>query len=290
MQFTKWVLTGVVWIGLISTSLVAAVVAQREARPEWQGRFVIRELMPVVAPKMLDAIQSFVCLETDVRSSELLPTERGGVTQSRAIIREVKPGSALVRVTGEDPAYRIYQIIERFGVMTRILSWAGTEHIFSGAISFGGYTFEGDPSFPLHFKYVQDVGYVHLCGRGTVTTPEGLKHSIGGAKRLDDFIGEIMAEDQLTREGASEALGWLAKTQAEKDKAVPALVKALKDEAMEVRRNAASSLGKIGDLRAQEALKTALQDKDEWVQQVVADALKKIEQGTSEPQQRAHSP
>ena len=99
-----------------------------------------------------------------------------------------------------------------------------------------------------------------------------------------------MGEDQLTREGASEALGWLAKTQAEKDKAVPALVKALKDEAMEVRRNAASSLGKIGDLRAQEELRAALQDKDEWVQDVVADALKKIDQGTSEPQQRAHSP
>jgi len=282
MRFTQWALNGIVWIGLIIIGLVPPVVAQQAARPEWQGHFVIRELMPVVAPKMLDAIQSFVCLEVDVRSSELLPSERGGVTQSRAFIRELKPGSTLVRVTGEDPAYRIYQVYERFGVLTRVLSWVGTEHIFSGTVSFGGYTFEGDPSFPLHFKYVRDVGYVHLCGRGTVTAPGGLKDALGGAKGLDDFIGEIMAEDQLTREGASEALGWLVKTQAEKDKAVPALVKALKDEAMEVRRNAASSLGKTGDLRAQDELKTALQDKDEWVQEVVAHALKKIGQGTSE--------
>ncbi|MBW1896848.1 MAG: HEAT repeat domain-containing protein, partial [Deltaproteobacteria bacterium] len=214
--------------------------------------------------------------------SELLPSAPGGVTQTRIAVRPESKGSSWLMVADDGPAYRIYQVIERFGVMTRVVSWAGAEHILLGTISFGNFNFESDPSFPLHFKYVQDVGYVHLCGRGTVTTPEGLKHSIGGAKRLDDFIGEIMAEDQLTREGASEALGWLAKTQAEKDKAVPALVKALKDEAMEVRRNAASSLGKIGDLRAQEALKTALQDKDEWVQQVVADALKKIEQGTSE--------
>jgi hypothetical protein len=187
-----------------------------------------------------------------------------------------------VRVTGEDPAYRVYQVYERFGVLTRVLSWAGTEHIFSGTVSFGGYTFEGDPSFPLHFKYVKDVGYVHLCGRGTVTTPDGLKHALGESKRIDDFIGEIAADNQLTREGASEALGWLVKTKDERDKAVPALVNALKDEAMEVRRNAASSLGKIGDLRAQEGLRAALQDKDEWVQEVVADALKKIEPATGE--------
>ena len=72
-------------------------------------------------------------------------------------------------------------------------------------------------------------------------------------------------------------LGWLVKAENERDEAVPALIKALKDDAMEVRRNAAAALGKIGDPRAREGLEAALQDQDEWVRQVVADALKKLE-------------
>jgi hypothetical protein len=276
MEMAKFTLKCMVWVGLVITGLIPAALAQDETGSAWKGRYVIRELKPVVDPEMLETLQSFVCLEVDIRSSELSPTGRGGVARSRALIRSTRPGSTVLQVTGVDPAYRVYQAYERFGVMTRILSWAGSEHIFSGTISFEGHTFESDPAFPLHFKYVEDIGYVHLCGRGTVVTPEGLKHSLGESKGIDDFIREIKAEDQLTREGASEALGWLTRTQAEKDKAVPALIGALRDEAMEVRRNAASSLGKIGDLRGREGLVMALHDRDEWVREVAADALKRI--------------
>ncbi|MBW2172183.1 MAG: HEAT repeat domain-containing protein, partial [Deltaproteobacteria bacterium] len=84
------------------------------------------------------------------------------------------------------------------------------------------------------------------------------------------------------REASTEALGWLARTESERDEAVPPLIKALKDDAVEVRRNAAAALGRIGDPRAREGIQAALQDKDEWVREVVADALKKLEGPSSE--------
>ena len=282
MGWIKAFLAGAALAGLVALGVLPVAAEQQETGSYWRGHFVIRELKPVVLPKMLNALQSFVCLEWDVRTSELLPTGRGGVTQSRAAIRTIREGSSYVRVTGVDPAYRVYQAYEKFGVMTRLLSWVGTEHVFLNTVSFGGYTFESDPSFPLHFKYVKDVGYVHLCGRGDVATPEGRRYTLGENKGIDDFVTEITAEDQLTREGASEALGWLVKTKPARDKAVPFLLKALEDEAMEVRRNAASSLGRIGDSRAEDGLTRALRDKDDWVKEVVAFALKQIEEGNKE--------
>ena len=189
-------------------------------------------------------------------------------------------GSTSFTLVAHEPEYRMYQILARGYTVPEFiptLSWAGAEHILLGTISFEGFTFESDTSFPLHFKLVQKKGYVYLCGRGTVTTPKGKKHSLGETKQVSDFVLDLQAQDQLGREAATEALGWLVKAENERDEAVPALIKALKDDAMEVRRNAAAALGKIGDPRAREGLEAALQDQDEWVRQVVADALKKLE-------------
>jgi HEAT repeat protein len=163
------------------------------------------------------------------------------------------------------------------------LSWAGAEHIILDTLSLDDFAFESDPIFPLHFKLVEKVGYVYLCGRGTVTTPEGQKHRLGYLYDVEDLIGALAAKDQMAREASAEGLGWLAKTKNEIDKAVPVLITALKDHAMEVRRNAASSLGKIGDLRARDALKAALEDENEWVREVAADALKKLQDKGTEP-------
>jgi hypothetical protein len=176
----------------------------------------------------------------------------------------------------QEAEYRMFQVI-RWLQIVRALSWAGAEHILMGTVSFSGFTFQSDPSFPLHFKLVQDVGYVYLCGRGTVTTPQGKKYSLGEVTKIHDLILELATEDQLAREAASAALGWVAKTKSEIDKALPVLIEALRDDAMEVRRNAGAALGRIGDARATEGLKTALQDEDEWVREVVADALEKLE-------------
>lgn len=240
------------------------------------GRFVLRELMPVVDPKMVRAREAYICADPRIHRSQMEPSLKGGITKTRVGVRSEKEGSEWLVLIDQEPAYRMFQVISWLEIV-RTLSWAGAEHILLGTVSFGGFTFDSDPSFPLHFKLVQDVGYVHLCGRGTVTTPEGQKYSLGEVQKISDLILGLAAEDQLTREAASEALGWLAKTESETDKSVPALIKALKDDAMEVRRNAAAALGRIGDVRAREGLEGALQDEDEWVREVVTDALKKLE-------------
>jgi hypothetical protein len=248
----------------------------KETEAEWRGRFILKELMPVVDPEMLGARQIYMGIDPRIHRSQMDPSLEGGITKTRVGVRSEKEGSEWLILIDKEPAYRMFQVI-RWLEIVRALSWAGAEHILLGTVSFGGFTFDSDPSFPLHFKLVQDVGYVHLCGRGTVTTPEGRKYSLGEVQSISDLVLDLAAEDQLTREAAAEALGWLAKTESEIDAAVPGLVKALKDDAMEVRRNASAALGKIGDVRAQEGLKAALEDKDEWVREVVADALKKLE-------------
>ena len=254
------------------------VFAQNPADMGWTPRLVIKELMPVVDPQMADIRQMFIGTDTQIRSSQLVPAANGGITKTRVAIRGEK-GSTSLTLVAQEPEYRMYQIFARGYTVPEFiptLSWAGAEHILLGIISFEGFTFESDPSFPLHFKLVQNGGYVYLCGRGTVTTPQGKKHSLGQDQQVSDFVLDLQAQDELGREAAAEALGWLARTESERDEAVPPLIKALKDNAVEVRRNAAAALGRIGDPRAREGLQAALQDKDEWVREVVADALKKL--------------
>jgi hypothetical protein len=248
----------------------------KETGPVWRGRFALKELMPVVDPEMVRVRQVYMGTAPRIHRSQMEPSLKGGITKTRVAVRSEKEDSEWLILIDQEPAYRMFQVI-RWLEVVRALSWAGAEHILLGTVSFGGFTFDSDPSFPLHFKLVQDVGYVYLCDRGTVTTPEGQEYSLGEVQKISDLILDLAAEDQLTREAASEALGWLAKTEGEIDKAVPALIKALKDDAMEVRRNTAEALGRIGDVRAREALKAALQDEDEWVREVAAGALKELE-------------
>jgi hypothetical protein len=285
MDFLKTTAAKNILVALIAMSLPSMAFAQQGPRPGWTPQFVIKELMPVVDPEMAGIRQMFVCMETRIRVSELVPSGPGAITKTRVAVRPEKEGSAWLTVIGTAPAYRIYQFFPRgyrVPALAPILSWAGAEHILLGTISLEGFTFESDPSFPLHFKLIQDGGYVYLCGRGTVTTPQGRQHSLGQTQTVSDFVLDLRERDQLGREAATEALGWLAKTKTEIDDAVPALIKVLKDDVTEVRRNAAEALGRIGDLRAQAALQDALQDEDEWVREVVADALKKLEEHGSE--------
>jgi hypothetical protein len=254
--------------------MVGVGLAEKESPSAQPGRFVVGELMPVVDPDMLDISKVYMCDIPRVHRSLIEPTWRGGRTETRVGIRAEKKGSAWILLQDDEAAYRMFQIF-RIGKAVPILNWAGAEHIILETVTLDGFVFQSDPSFPLHFKLVQDVGYVHLCGRGTVTTPEGISHTLDYG--MDDALSDIVSNDQLAREAGSEALGWLAKTPSERDKAVTALIKALQGEAMEVRRNAASSLGKLKDLRAREPLKKALEDENEWVRTVVADALEGLE-------------
>lgn len=108
---------------------------------------------------------------------------------------------------------------------------------------------------------VKNVGYVYLCGRGTIETRQGRTYLLGYDGTTYTWLPRLKSEDQLEREGAALALGWLASTREEVDKVIPALIEALNDDAMEVRRGAAESLGRIGDPQALEAL-TMLVDKE----------------------------
>jgi HEAT repeat protein len=126
---------------------------------------------------------------------------------------------------------------------------------------------------------VKDHGYTYICGCGTVTDRRDDKiFRLGYGDSVDKWLPLMKSSDQLDREGAAQALGWLAKTKEDKDKAVPVLIEALSDNAMEVRRDSAESLGRIGDSRAKESLeKIAKGDKDDWVREVAEESVGLIE-------------
>lgn len=154
----------------------------------------------------------------------------------------------------------------------------GVEHVIRGKLTLVGHTFESDQAYPLTFKLIKERGYVYLCGRGTVTTPDGKTHSLDYDDTVDTWLPYLKSEDLLDRESAAQALGWLAKTKKEKDKAVPALIEVLNDKTMEVRRNAAEALGRLRDELATEALVPLLKDREAewWVADVAAESLCRI--------------
>jgi hypothetical protein len=153
----------------------------------------------------------------------------------------------------------------------------GAEHVYLGTVRPGlGYTFESAPEYPLTFFVKRSAGYVYLCGRGVVTPPRGAPTALGTADTVDTWLPQLASKDWLRATGAAEALGYLAQTPAQLEQVLPALLKALKHPVMQVRRNAAESLGRLGDARAADALSQAATDKSDWVRAVAAEALGKI--------------
>ena len=173
--------------------------------------------------------------------------------------------------------YRWEGILRFRHIMLPLWFGHGIEHVIRGKLTLLGHTFKSDSAYPLTFKLLKGRGYVYLCGRGTVTTPDGKTHRLGYEDTVDTWLPRLKSEDLLDREGAAQALGYLANTE-EKDKAVPALIETLKDDAMEVRRNAAEALGRLRDERATEALLPLLKDSEAewWVADVAAESLCRI--------------
>jgi len=155
---------------------------------------------------------------------------------------------------------------------------AGAEHIYMGTVRPGdGYVFDSDSTYPLTFKVVAGEGYSRLCGRGTVTTPDGATYRLGYGDTADTWLPLLNSGEQLEREGASQAIGWLTAPGAGIDRTLAALAEALGDDAMEVRRDVAESLGRLGDIRSRNALERALaQEEDDWVRAVLEEALEKL--------------
>jgi len=173
---------------------------------------------------------------------------------------------------------------------TFVMLWFdGAEHVLQGKVNLwkSGATAESDPSYPLTFKVRKESkGYVYVCGRGTVTTKAGEVQRLGYDDTVDTWLPRLKSDNQLDREGAAEALGWLTQTKEDFDKACPALIDALKDQAMEVRRDAAESLGRIGDERAIDGLTTLTNEeteKEEWVRQVAEESVGLIRIKTAVP-------
>lgn len=91
-------------------------------------------------------------------------------------------------------------------------------------------------------------------------------------KDVGSLIGALKNEDKLVRKNAAETLGRIGDVRA-----VEPLIQALKDENDSVRQTAAYALGDIGDARALEALTQAKEDKSWFVRSAAKGALRKIQ-------------
>ena len=208
-----------------------------------------------------------------------LYSQHGGYVISWASGQEAVIGRGLVaHVKGLEDVEKIFLLISDYIRFMPVLWTEGSEHIIMGNVQFSNHQATGDYAYPLVFKMVKDLGYAYLCGRGTVTTKDGKTYRLGYEDTVNTWLPRLKPGDQLDREGAAQALGWLAKMKEDKDKAAPALIEALTDEAMEVRRDAAEALGRIGDPHAIDALNKALkEDKDDWVREVAEESIGLIE-------------
>lgn len=89
---------------------------------------------------------------------------------------------------------------------------------------------------------------------------------------LDAALRDLAQGTPKARALAAHALGDVSEP-ADRDRAIPALIRALRDDRFEVRAEAAGSLGEIGDERAIEPLADRLGDGDPQVRQNAAIAL-----------------
>lgn len=152
----------------------------------------------------------------------------------------------------------------------------GAEFIIESKSNIDAVLFVSDPDFPLYFKFTKD-GFTYLSGSGKVVFHSGKVIELGRTIAIQQWRDMLSSPDAIDREAATYALGWL------KDKdSVLNLIKTLQDAEPSVRRNAAESLGKIGDIKAADALGIATGDDEDDVARVAAEALGKFrsEKGT----------
>ncbi len=200
---------------------------------------------------------------------KVMPRKNRGAP-SRLLLQQTPSGSFNVSSSGA--GYRMAMVLGPRGFEHTIWD-AGSEVSFIGKGNLESSNFESDAAYPLTFKLIENIGYVYLCGRGTVTTKTAQTYRLGYKDTIDTWLSRLHSRDELDREGAAQALGWLSVTQQEKQKAILALINALRDEKMEVRRNAAEALGKLNDAKAAEPLSNVLKDPEDWVAQVAMEVL-----------------
>ena len=217
-------------------------------------------------------------------------------SDNQLVIQSIKAGSQakednanrlLVRPSSTDfnslilstsgAGYQSRYIVNQRGEIICDFFCQGSEYIFKGKIYMWGHIFDSDPNYPLTFKLVKNTGFVYLCGRGIVTFEDGSKVRLGYGQKIDDWIAALKDPDELKRQGAVQAIGWLAESIEERYKSIQLLIVLLNDPVMEVRRNSAEVLGKIGNKSAKESLNVAVRDTNKWVRDVADESLALID-------------
>lgn len=154
----------------------------------------------------------------------------------------------------------------------------GAELTIRGTVLVLGVEIESDPSYPVTFK-MTSKGWTLMYGHGKVKPSGASVIEVGQQDNFEIWLPLLKHSDQLAREAAASALGWLGAKSSEVDTVVATgLIATLEDTTWEVRRNAAEALGKLKYKNAAEALNKLLSEKgnDGWVSAVAKEALTRI--------------
>lgn len=174
-------------------------------------------------------------------------------------------------VVGLDGAW--YQVgtfvSQSTGVLYSQAKGYGAEHVWLGPFQTKtGWHIESNEKFPLTFKVHHRLGYIYLCGLGSLETPDGKKYEFRSMPSKESLQTLLSDKDPMVRQGAAQALGWIREVST-----LPDLVKALSDESWQVRRDVAHALGELGNPEAISSLIKTMQDDDSWVREVSAEAV-----------------
>jgi|GEM_PF-6616504 len=252
----------------------AAVQKQSATEETEEGRFVITDFVPKV------------CFENSTKTRVLIVTGPDGKLRSKAEwpshrLEKIIMGMRIVLGEGEDgspptdffnpPLEELKMPAPSPGFSGGMLSpnwFTGAVHIYLGSATIGPHKFKSDPDYPLTFKVVKDSGYVYLCGSGTVKVKTGEQRVLGQKDTVDFWIKRSLSENELQREAAAQALGYLAIKASldERNRARKALLILLGDSQYQVRRNAVEAFVRLGSSTDIPILqKMSDQDKNEWV-------------------------
>lgn len=263
------------------TTLLPAIPASNHQKDSGcaPDSFILKDLIPPECYLAETKSRMMVKpLEEKGKQTNLVTMEMKGAAYKLEIALGLAPGVGASFKDLSIPSLPLSKIKTRGGKIEipeggmLLMEWfSGAEHIYIGKVKIGNYLFDSNPKYPLTFKIVKDMGYVYLCGCGNVIKEGSEVAHLGFNHKTDDWVRCLTQGNELERQGAAEALGWISDKNA-----ILFLIQALQDKFWEVRRNAAESLGKIGSPEAGDSLFNAVKDENDWVSLVAMEALGKL--------------